>query len=420
VVTAKFGKKIEGDRFLAEKGEIGIQRVVLGPGTYRMNPFGYDVELVNQTVIPAGHVGVLVNNQKGGVIKERVLQPGTHYINPRMYKVKIVSVGLNEYSLSSEQIVRITDAQLRGEIEPSAIDSTGNHATGGAIIFPSSDGFTVGLDVTLLWELSPENAVNAVNTFGQVSDLVERVINPKLDSACRNEGSNYTAKEMVQGDTRAKFQDSFTDKLTEYASQAPLEVIAALPRRVYVPVKIQLPIMQAQLKKEEMLTNKEIELTSKVEAKLEEQKKLVEQEIQQVKADTRVLRASIQAEAEKEIGEFEASTRLMVSKIELETQKVDAQIATIMSEADAATVEFKGKKEAELYKSNVNAFGTPESYNSYIFAIEALPVEKLPVKIIHSGEGTLWTDIKGAGASSVNMKLMQQLRSSIKEKSGQN
>jgi len=415
VVTALDGKKPEGNRFLAEEGEIGIRRKVLGPGVYRLNPRHYKVDTENQTIIEPGTVGVLVDRQKGGVVKERVLQPGVHYINPRQYKVEVVKVGLNEYTLTSGKQVTIDDRMLRGEVAANSpaqnmimnqnLRRTANSrsgrdssdmVSGGAVTFPSQDGFTVGLDVTVLWELTPKKAVQAVDTYGTDDILVERVIHPKLNSACRNEGSKYTAKKMIQGSTRADFKASFTKTLLEYTNESPLDVEVVLPRRVYVPVKIQLPIMQAQLKNEELLTNQEIQETSKVEARLEEQIKLVDQEIEQVRADTRVLRLSIQAEAEKEVAEFEAQTELEVARVDLTVQKLKTEIEDIRSTAEAEVIRMKADREAKLLGKKVTAFGGAEAYNDYVFANQALPESKLPVKIIHAGEGTFWTDLNAA------------------------
>lgn len=399
IVTAKYGARIPGNRFLAEDGEVGIRRRVLGPGTYRLNPFGFDVEIVAEVAIPLGSVGVLINNQKGGVVKERVLHPGTHYINPRQYRVELVNTGINEYTISGNIQPAITDEMLTGDMEQETFKHHQEaHLKAGAISFPSRDGFNVGLDVTVLWELNPQNAVGAVDAYGNVRELVDRVINPKLNSACRNVGSEYSAKQMVQGDTRAKFQQDFTDLLREYVIEAPLRVLTTLPRGVYVPLKIQLPIMQTQIKQEQMLTNVEIEETSKMEAKLEEQKKLVVQEIEQVKAATNVLRRSIQMDTTKQVGEYEAETRLQVSRIDLNTQKLETQIADILSIADAEVNQIRGQKQAELNQIHVKAFGGAQNYQAYLVATESLPESRLPVRIIHAGEGTLWTDLdKTAG-----------------------
>ncbi|MBW7876851.1 MAG: hypothetical protein H3C47_12790 [Candidatus Cloacimonetes bacterium] len=416
VVTAKFGRSIQSpNRFLANDDEIGVRRRVLGPGTHRLNPYGYQVDIVPQTVVAIGHVGVLINLEKGGVVKDRVLHAGTHYINPKMYKVEIVKVGVNEYTLSSDIMPAISDEMLMGEVDEAYLETASTQKVAGAVSFPSRDGFHVGLDITVLWELSPEDAVQAVDAYGSVKDLVDRVINPKLNSACRNEGSKVSAKEMVQGDSRELFQKNFTEALRRYAEDAPLDIVTALPRGVYVPIKIQLPIMQAQLKQEQMLTNAEIEESVKMEARLEEQKKLVVQEIEQVKAATRVLRASIQAETEKMVGEYEAATRLQVSRIDLETQKLETQIADILSLAEAEVSRMRGQKQAEASRKLVSAFGSSSAYNAWVFATEALPVEKLPVQIIHSGEGTLWTDLERSGQSALQMKMLKEMQSQKKD-----
>ena len=415
VATALDGIKPEGNRFLAEDGEIGIRRKVLGPGTYRLNPRHFKISLEDQTIIETGTVGVLVDRQAGGVVKTRVLQPGVHYLNPRQYKVEIVNIGLNEYTLTSGKRVAIDERMLRGEVAANsqaqnmlmqkgvrrtASSRVGSDSddmvSGGAVTFPSKDGFTVGIDVTVLWELTPQRAVQAVDTYGTDDILVERVIHPKLNSASRNEGSKYSAKKMIQGSTRADFKVSFTATLLEYTRDSPLDVLMALPRRVFVPVKIQLPIMQAQLNNEELLTNLEIQETSKVQALLEEQIKLVDQEIEQVRADTRVLRLSVQAEAEKEVAEFEAGTRLEVARVDLEVQKLVTAIEDIRSTAKAEVIRLRAEKKANLLARQVDAFGGADAFNAYIFASRALPDDKLPVRIIHAGEGTFWTDLKSA------------------------
>lgn len=415
VITALDGKKPEGNRFLAEDGEIGIRRKVLGPGDYRLNPKHFEVDLEQQTIIGPGTVGVLVDRQEGGVVKDRVLQPGVHYINPRQYKVEVVKVGLNEYTLTSANQTAIDERMLKGELSQNLTSRMNQKemVSGGAVTFPSQDGFSVGLDVTVLWELNPLKAVQAVDTYGTGKILVERVIHPKLNSACRNEGSKYTAKKMIQGATRADFKTSFMKTLLAYTQESPLNVEVILPRRVYVPVKIQLPIMQAQLKNEELLTNQEIQETSKVEAKLEEQIKLVDQEIEQVRADTRVLRLSIQAEAEKEVAEFEAQTELEVARIDLGVQKLKTEIEDIRSTAEAEVIRMKANREAKLLERQVQAFGGSDAFNAYVFATQALPQTKLPVKIIHAGEGTFWTDLQSA-SSVTGMRSLDLLQRSLK------
>ena len=111
LVTSKVGDELPEGVFIAEPGQKGIQRGVLGPGKYRLNPYGYTVEIVDAISIPIGYVGVITGlsgeqapegefakpNQKG--IRSDVLQPGLYYVNPKELKVDVLEIGVNQVSL---------------------------------------------------------------------------------------------------------------------------------------------------------------------------------------------------------------------------------------------------------------------------------------------------------------------------------
>ena len=50
------------------------------------------------------------------------------------------------------------------------------------------------------------------------------------------------------------------------------------------------------------------------------------------------------------------------------------------------------ESQAQRFRLAVEAFGTAEAYNSYIFA-NGLP-EQIDLKLLYAGPGTLWTDMK--------------------------
>ncbi|MBT8042706.1 MAG: hypothetical protein KJN98_06015, partial [Pontiella sp.] len=54
IVTSKVGEKLPTGEFIAERGQKGIWRSVLGPGKYRMNPYGYNIEIADAISIPIG------------------------------------------------------------------------------------------------------------------------------------------------------------------------------------------------------------------------------------------------------------------------------------------------------------------------------------------------------------------------------
>jgi hypothetical protein len=111
VVTSKIGEDLPEGEFLAEQGQKGIWRRVLGPGKYRLNPLGYRIDVVDAISIPIGYAGVITSlagtqapegafaapGQKG--VRRDILQPGLYYVNPRELNVNVLEVGVNQVSL---------------------------------------------------------------------------------------------------------------------------------------------------------------------------------------------------------------------------------------------------------------------------------------------------------------------------------
>ena len=111
LVTSKVGEDLPGGEFLAGTGQKGIRRGLLGPGRYRLNPYGYAIETAEALSIPIGYVGVVTSlsgeqapeakfagpRQKG--VRADVLQPGLYYANPKEFKVDVLEIGVNQVSL---------------------------------------------------------------------------------------------------------------------------------------------------------------------------------------------------------------------------------------------------------------------------------------------------------------------------------
>lgn len=111
VVKSKSGLPLPPGEFLAEKGQKGILRQPLTPGRYRLNPYAYEVEAVVAVAIQPGFVGCVTSRsgreraqgqlaepgEKG--IQRIVLQPGLYYLNPKEFEVQPVEIGYREIYL---------------------------------------------------------------------------------------------------------------------------------------------------------------------------------------------------------------------------------------------------------------------------------------------------------------------------------
>lgn len=111
VVTSKVGTELPPGEFLAEPGQKGIWRAVLGPGKHRLNPYGYQIDIADAVSIPVGYVGVVTSlsgeqttpdafagpGEKG--VRRDILQPGLYYVNPKELQVDLLEIGVNQVSL---------------------------------------------------------------------------------------------------------------------------------------------------------------------------------------------------------------------------------------------------------------------------------------------------------------------------------
>ena len=430
VVTRKVGKPSTPGQVIVtrESGVKGILREVLTPGTYRINPYVYEVKLHPAVVIPAGFVGVVTNlfgdepaaqaavgfvepqgeaapgatdtpDEAGAVSPEGaayvsyvrplanpgergtlrdVLQPGVYFINPRLQKVTLVEVGFNEYSQT-----KATEENVH-------------------ISFPSDTGYLIRVGVTVVWGIHPDHAAEILNEFGNVDRVLDKVIGPQLRSICRNIGSTYAARDFIHGEKREEFQKDLTAELQRICRRKNVEVLIALVREIEVHAPTAGPeggevtedlkrtIQQSYIAIEKQLTKEKQREAATVRAQLEEERKKVDIARETIQAEARVMVANILAEGEKSAAEVQAQGNLEVATIQEEVARLDAQRIEILGLANANVDKMQNQAEADGYKLLVNALGGGRAYNLYTFAENFQPES---IRLFFAGNGTFWTDL---------------------------
>ncbi|MFQ5461788.1 MAG: SPFH domain-containing protein [Phycisphaerae bacterium] len=418
VVTRKVGTAPPEGRVLVtrQSGMKGILEEVLTPGTYKINPEVYDVQIQPAIVIPAGFVGVVTNlfgsqpaptrtpdtpaspgdgRAEGDVIPpvyvrplaepgqrgtlRDVLHPGVYFINPKRQKVTLIEIGFNEYS----QIKVSEDDNFR-------------------ISFPSDTGYVIQVGVTVVWGIHPKHAAEIINEFGNIDRVLDKVIGPQLRSICRNIGSTYAARDFIQGEKREHFQRDLTDELQHICRGKNIEVLLALIREIEVRAPTAMPgatsvtedlkrtIQQSHVAIERQLTNAKQRDAAAVRAQLEEERKKVEIAQESIRADTRVMVAQVIAEAEKTAAEITAQAGLEVAGIEEQIALRDAKRIEILGAANAAVEKMSKEAEAQGYELLVEALGSGHAFNLYTFAENFEPDS---IRLFFAGEGTFWTDL---------------------------
>lgn len=440
VVTSKIGKNLPNGEILAnEPGFRGTWRKVLTPGRYRMNPYAYEVNKVSKTaamvatekmqtsaedpaVIPPGYIGVVYNKVGDSRpeskttlgVQDQVLQPGLYWINPAEKRVDIIGVGYNETSIISVRDTLNaleTNAPGTAAAKPKPVPRPAPVASatpkkpadlvmepdpvfdeGHGIEFPSNDGFRIHLDFTAIWGILPEQAPDIVRNFGTLKDVQEKVVTPQIGSICRINGSKRGAVDLLVGDSREEFQTDVEKELERALKAKNLSLLFGLTRFIYVPAEVREPIQRSYIATELKLTREQEQETAKAQADLTEAEAKVVLEERRTKAETAKMAAETNATGEKKAKEIEAETEKLTAVIAAKAATVEAQTTKIMGAAEAKKVQLANEAEAEKYKLSVDALGSPEAYNRYIFA-EGLP-EQIRLGIFYAGPGTLWTDLK--------------------------
>jgi len=389
----------------------GTLRRILGPGRYRINPYGYQATIVKTEVtdagnnqlkhsgwvpIPAGYVGVQTYltddpdakpKPRQAGIQDDVLPPGLYAINPKERQIDIVSVGYDAKDISTEK--------QKDENGKMVVDESGEGlpVSDTGIFFPSSDGFKIHMDFSVVWGVLPDQCPDMIRRFGNLAAVEQKIIIPQCESICRNNGSRMGAVDLLVGDTRQKFQEDVDAAFKKVLKEKNLTLLYGLVRHIYIPKDVREPIQKGYIADELTLTREQETTTAKTEANLREAEQKVLLEAAKITEETKKLVASIKATGQQTADQMEADTARKVATVDREAAEIDAQRVVTLGEAEAQAKKLQQQSKAELFGLAVKAFGEPTAYTQWEFA-EGLP-ENIDLKMIYAGPGTLWTDLKG-------------------------
>ncbi len=505
VVTSKVGRELPPGAIIApDQASKGVWRQVLGPGTYRLNPEGWHVEVIDAMNIPVGYVGI-VTSQTGapakpgafakpgekGVMAD-VLQPGLYYINPKVFQVDLMEAGINQVSIigrtgtmvltrnavgtASKALDELRESVLEQQqkrreayvndnanlMTQEAVASSFGSASGARdrlaataetsranasrktakakrysesspeadekrplavrlprsaaapsvdvplsdavafgmnqfVQFPSIDGFQILLDMTVEFELLPENIARVYMLYGDLPAVVEKIILPQILSISRMKGSYYKARDFIDGEGRLKFQNEMTAELVKTLGERHILVHNAIIRHVEVPNEILSPIQAASEAKEQDLTNRERQNTARKQAELNTRLAKVDQLRREVEQETDKKVATIAADTNRLVAQLEAEAKLAVAALDLERARIQAKTTQTLGEAQVRADFLVSREEALGIRRRAEVFRSSSTLADLTFVEKLNP--NLSIRLIHAGEGTLWTDLKGAALS---------------------
>ncbi|QDU37028.1 SPFH domain / Band 7 family protein [Maioricimonas rarisocia] len=424
ILVHKVGKDLGNDDELASSAEYkGVQVDVLTEGRHFRNPFFWDWEVIPQTVIPEGKLGVkvsLTGEDLGygeflarmkdestpltkGVVPG-VMRPGRYPINPYVFAVEehlpvtidagYKGVVTNLTGRMPENPNALLVATGERGVQPDTLDpgtyyvnpyetrinqldcrsQRFNLSQSGEMGFPSKDGFWVRLDGIIEFRVNPEKAAEVYVTYNEDTngdqideELILKVILPNARSFCRLQGSNSLGRDFIQGETRTKFQEDFQEAMRTACEPLGIEIIQALITRIRPPDQIAAPVRDREIAKQEELQYQQQILQQESEQKLAVETALVGQKRALVEADQKVVKLTTEAKREQEVAVTKANEQLKVAEYKLEAAKDEAAAILARGQAEADIIRFQNEAEAAGWKTAVEAFsGNGMQYAQFV------------------------------------------------------
>ncbi|MEQ1764266.1 MAG: SPFH domain-containing protein [Pyrinomonadaceae bacterium] len=430
----------DSNTFITAGGQRGPQKDILLPGTYYVNPLLFKVILESAKEIKPGEVAVIVSNTgkdpseeirkaMAEKIRERLeqeeaqqmeiaaeklervdgdrasledikaellsgdpadkrLDSGAHeaYVVPEGYRgIQESVVGPGRYYVNTLAVSPIVIPTTNQTVEWTAGDLSNTFDPFEVI---SKDGFTMQLEVRVVFRVKPEDAPFMVAKIGDVTRLIQNVMHPLIDSIFRNQASESSAMAYLQN--RHEEQERAEARVRMHLLKYHVDVVNVLICHIHLPEEL-------------MKTQTEKILAEQKQGMFNAQR---EAEIKRIELE----KTSSQADNQRSL--MEATVGVDIAGKRSEQRKKEAEgEAYYISEtgkAEAEKMRLMGEAQGVAYNEQVKALG-----GNNIAIIETLKVigekgVRITPDILASGGGT------GEGGGIGNLLLLNLFRDQMK------
>lgn len=358
VMTRLYGVELPSGKIIAEDNQRGIMQEILRPGKYRINPYAYHVALFDAININPGHVGVVtvmtgqdvLNNElpqgernsfmvgeglKG--VSGRLLDPGTHYLNPYMYNIVAVNTQSQRFEMSGKDVIN----------------------------FLTLDGFSVTVEGTIEFGIERDEAAFLTHRVGDMDDIIKKLILPRARGFSRIEGSKHPAVNFIVGETRQKFQSDLENHLRSKSKGWGVDIKSVLVRKIIVPDEIASINRDRELAVQDAAKYEQQIIQAKSKAELTKQEMLAIQSKEKVEADTKRIRAVIDAQQDQSVRLIAAQKELEVAKLEYEAALFQADAILLTADGEKDAIKAQNEAEAFVLKNRVSSFNGGSNFARY-------------------------------------------------------
>jgi uncharacterized membrane protein YqiK len=378
----------DGSEFINSSGQRGPQKDILLPGTYYVNPQLFKVIPESAKEVKPGEVAVIVSNTgkdpseeirrkmaakvrermereekeqaeetvarldriddhrtaeeiknelRSGDPADRRLDEGAHeaYVVPEGYRgIQETVVGPGRYYVNTLAIspIIIPTTNLTVEWTSGEVANTFN-----PFEVISKDGFTMQLEVRVVFRVKPEDAPFMVAKIGGIDRLIQNVMHPLIDSIFRNQASESSAMAYLQN--RHEEQERAEARVRAHLLKYHVDVVNVLICHIHLPEDL-------------MITQTEKILAEQRQNMYNAQREAEEKRIQ-------LERTKSQADNQKDLMAATVGVEIAGKRAEQRKSEGEGEAHYISQtgKAEADKVRLMGEAQGVAYREQVNALG---------------------------------------------------------------
>lgn len=380
----------DSNAFIESGGQRGPQKDILLPGTYYINPLMFKVIPEKAGEVKPGEVAVIVSNvgkdptddirqamaakireklmreeeeqihraatqldqvdgeetsleqikaelQADGDPTDKRLDQGAHeaYVVPNGFRgIQETVVGPGKYYVNTLAVTPIIIPTTNMTVEWTA-ENISKSFDPFAVI--SKDGFTMQLEVRVVFRVKPEDAPFMVAKIGSTDKLIQNVMHPLIDSIFRNQASESSAMAYLQN--RHEEQERAEARVRMHLLKYHVDVVNVLICHIHLPEEL----MKTQTEK--ILAEQK---QSMFDAQREAETKRIELEKTKAHADN-----------QKNLMEATVGVEIAAKRSDQRKNEADGEAYYISStgKAEAEKMRLIGEAQGVAYKEQVNALG---------------------------------------------------------------
>ncbi len=425
----------DGHEFINKNGQRGPQKDILLPGTYYINPLLFKVIRESAKEVKPGEVAVIVSNtgkdpsdeirrQMAAKVRTRMereekeqaehtaarldkiddgrtaaeiknelmtgdpadrrLDEGAHeaYVVPEGYRgIQETVVGPGRYYVNTLAITPIVIPTTNQTVEWTSGEVVNTFNPFEVI---SKDGFTMQLEVRVVFRVKPEDAPFMVAKIGGIERLIQNVMHPLIDSIFRNQASESSAMAYLQN--RHEEQERAEARVRAHLLKYHVDVVNVLICHIHLPEEL-------------MKTQTEKILAEQRQNMYNAQREAEEKRIQ-------LERTKSQADNQRDL--MAATVGVEIAGKRAEQRKAEgegeAHYISQTGRAEAEKVRLMGEAQGVAYHEQVNALGAQGVALVEVLKVIGEKGVRITPDIMASGGGT-----DGSGGGGIGTLLLLNL-----------